>query len=121
MTEQTTKPNALQLIAQAAEEGWEELDLSGMGLSQVPAEIGQCTDLKRLIFGKFDQGRVVSNPLIELPPEISDLSKLEVLNLRNTQISELPEHIAQLANLQSLDLSGTQISELPEHIAQLAN
>ncbi len=39
------RPSVLDLIAQAAEERWEELDLSGMGLSELPAAIGNLSDL----------------------------------------------------------------------------
>jgi hypothetical protein len=41
---------ALQKIEQAGAEQWEELDLAGMGLTELPPEIGQ---LKRLILGKL--------------------------------------------------------------------
>jgi hypothetical protein len=43
---------AVQKIEQAAAEQWEELDLSGMGLTELPPEIGQ---LGQLIFGKFSR------------------------------------------------------------------
>ena len=46
---------ALSLINQAYEEGWEELDLSGMELTELPPEIGRLVQLKRLIFGKYDR------------------------------------------------------------------
>jgi hypothetical protein len=31
----------LRLIDQAADEGWKELDLAGMGLTELPEEIGK--------------------------------------------------------------------------------
>ena len=36
-----TQDELLQLIDQAAEEGWPELDLSGKGLTELPPEIGK--------------------------------------------------------------------------------
>jgi internalin A len=42
---------ALQKIEQAAAEQWEELDLSGTELTEVPPEIGQLGQLRRLILG----------------------------------------------------------------------
>jgi internalin A len=38
---------AIQKIEQAAEQ-WENLDLSGMGLTEVPPEIGQLVNLQSL-------------------------------------------------------------------------
>jgi internalin A len=39
---------ALQKIEQARAEQWEDLDLSGMGLTDVPPEIGQLVNLQSL-------------------------------------------------------------------------
>ncbi|MDA0268516.1 MAG: hypothetical protein O3A14_16545 [Cyanobacteria bacterium] len=43
----------LALIEQAAAEGWTELDLSGRGLTALPPEIGQLTQLETLILGRW--------------------------------------------------------------------
>jgi hypothetical protein len=40
MPKPTTHQALLRLIEQAADEGWEELDLSGMGLEELPQSIG---------------------------------------------------------------------------------
>ncbi len=40
--------SVLDLIAQAAEEQWEELNLSGMDLSELPESIGSLTNLTSL-------------------------------------------------------------------------
>jgi internalin A len=39
------------LIRQAHDENWEELDLSGMGLTELPIEVCRLTGLKSLILG----------------------------------------------------------------------
>lgn len=44
---------AVQKIEQAAAEQWEELDRSGMELTELPPGIGQLGQLNRLILGKF--------------------------------------------------------------------
>ena len=59
-------PNAdlLSLIAQAHDENWEELDLSGMGLTELPMadgrsetiEVCALTELKTMILGKEEPG-----------------------------------------------------------------
>ncbi|MGB3614172.1 MAG: hypothetical protein WBA10_10285 [Elainellaceae cyanobacterium] len=50
-----TAEKAMQLIEQAAAEGWTELDLAGLGLTEVPAEVGQLTQLESLILGKWER------------------------------------------------------------------
>jgi hypothetical protein len=47
-----TNLSVLQLIEQAGAEQWEELDRLGMGLTELPLEIGQLGQLKRLILGR---------------------------------------------------------------------
>ena len=44
------------LIRQARDENWEELDLSGMGLTELPIEVCALTELKTLILGKEEPG-----------------------------------------------------------------
>ena len=44
----------LRLIDRAADEQWQELDLAGMNLTELPAEIGKLTHLEKLILGKWD-------------------------------------------------------------------
>jgi Leucine-rich repeat (LRR) protein len=72
-----------ELIAQAKAEQWEELDLSGLDLTVLPPEIGQLTQLQRLILGKIDREkhRCVGNPLTDLPPEIEGLTNLKFLSI----------------------------------------
>jgi Leucine-rich repeat (LRR) protein len=63
--------------------------------------------------------QITSYELNTMPEEITQLTKLQELNLRDNQLSELPDSIGQLTNLQELDLSNNQISSLPEEITQL--
>jgi internalin A len=114
---------ALQKIERAAAEHWEDLDLSGMELTELPSEIGQLGQLKRLILGNvdFEEMEFVGNRLTTLPSELGQLHQLELLNLSANQISVIPDSIAQLVNLQTLDLRSNQISVIPDSIAQLVN
>ncbi|MEG3934153.1 MULTISPECIES: hypothetical protein [unclassified Microcoleus] len=48
-----TREEAGRRIDQAAEEQLTELDLAGLGLEELPPEIGKCTELERLVLGNF--------------------------------------------------------------------
>src|SRR5437762_2135570 len=87
------------------------LRLGKIGLSELPPEIGQLTNLQWLYLG--------SNQLSELPPEIGQLTNLQWLSLGSNRLSELPPEIGQLTNLQLLSLGSNRLSELPPEIGQL--
>ncbi len=48
-----TREELLQLIDKTADEGQTELDLAGLGLEELPPEIGKCPPLERLVLGNF--------------------------------------------------------------------
>lgn len=56
-----------------------------------------------------------------LPPEISQLKKLETLSLNGNRIQKLPPGLGQLRALRTLSLSGNQISEFPPGLGSLRN
>ena len=43
-----TRAELLAIIEQARRENWEELDLSNKGITELPPEIGQLKNLKKL-------------------------------------------------------------------------
>jgi hypothetical protein len=49
MSKSTTHQELLRLIDQAADEQWEELDLLGLGRSELPKDVGRLTELKPLV------------------------------------------------------------------------
>ncbi len=79
----------------------EEIDLSGLGISDIRL-LEKCTNLQSLELG----GTQIS----DLEP-IKGLSKLEILSLNKTQVSDL-EPIKELGILKGLNLSRTQVSDL---------
>ena len=89
------------------------LDLSDNQLTSLPPEIGQLKSLTRL--------SLWSNQLTTLPPEIAQLKNLTELGLSNNQLTSLPPEIARLTNLETLDLSGNELTSLPPEIGQLRN
>jgi hypothetical protein len=104
---------ALERIAEAERTEALSLDLSGLGLSEVPPEIGNLTNLQILY--------LYTNQLSSLPPEIGNLSNLQWLHLSNNQLNSLPPEIGNLSNLQGLYLSDTQLNSLPPEIGNLSN
>ncbi|MEM8722286.1 MAG: leucine-rich repeat domain-containing protein, partial [Cyanobacteria bacterium P01_G01_bin.39] len=119
----TPYDKALQLIEQAAREEATELDLAGMELTELPAEIGKLSKLTKLTLGKFDQEnfQIIGNNLSSLPAEIGQLTNLSVLDLRGNSLSSLPASIGQLTNLSVFYLRGNSLSSLPASIGQLTN
>jgi Leucine-rich repeat (LRR) protein len=118
-----TRDELLQLIDRAQQEGWEELDLAGNDLEELPPEIGKLTRLKTLILGKWDEEerKRKGNQLSTLPESIGQLTNLQSLDLRNNSLNTLPESIGELTNLQSLNLSSNGLNILPEFIGELTN
>jgi Leucine-rich repeat (LRR) protein len=82
MTKQTDDEALIRLIDQAAAEGWEELNLSGRGLSSLPPEIWKLTGLKKLDLS--------INQITEIPEAIAALTNLTVLALAGNRIKIIP-------------------------------
>ncbi len=88
------------------------LNLSDLGLTQVPPEIGQLSALTQL--------HLYSNQLSNLPPEISQLCALKELRLSDNLFTSLPPEIGQLSLLNQLYLEDNRLTSLPPEIGQLA-
>ena len=119
-----TREEAVRRIDRAAEEKLTQLDLSGLGLEELPPEIGKCTQLEMLVLGgKLDEEKRnwLGNKLTEFPDVVLQLTNLKILNLSGNQITAIPEAIGQLSNLTKLNLKGNQITQIPEALGQLSN
>jgi internalin A len=108
------RQSLLNLIEQADEEQWEDLDLSGMDLSELPTEIGKLINLTSLNLSANDKLNV-------LPESILNLANLKSLNLSLNRLNTLPDSIGSLTNLISLNLCANPLKTLPESITQLNN
>jgi internalin A len=89
------------------------LDLSGLGLTELPAEIGRLTKLQNLYLHR--------NQLTGLPKQFSRLTNLQALWLLGNRLTELPPELGQLTNLRVLELGENRLTELPTWIGRLAN
>jgi small GTP-binding protein len=108
-----TDEELLKKILRAAANKMISLDLSRMGITALPPEIFQVTDLTLLDLS--------NNQLTALPPEIFRLTNLEALDLRNNQLTSLPPEIFQLSGLTQLDFSGNRLTALPQELFRLKN
>jgi len=102
---------AKQLIEKAMSANQFVLPLNGMGLTELPREIGMLTQLRTL--------SLTGNKLAYLPTEFGNLRNLRSLSLRNNQFTIIPASIGELANLRQLDIRGNLITELPENLEKL--
>ncbi|MFZ4667295.1 MAG: AAA family ATPase [Prochlorotrichaceae cyanobacterium] len=111
-----------QLIAKAATEKWTELDLSGMGISELPCSLWELSDLRTLILGKeiFDKENnketIVGNGITEIPETLAQMTNLEHLNLTGNNLLEIPAAIGHLTELRILNLSYNRITKIPDVI-----
>ena len=102
------------------------LDLSNQGLTKLPMDIFDRTDITELnVSGNKLTGALPSqiqrlsklrkldasnNLMTGIPAEIGQLSDLEYINFANNGITGLPNEIANLKKLKTIDLSGNNYS-----------
>ncbi len=89
-----------------------DLDLSGLGLTQLPESIGELSQLRHL--------SVADNRLTSLPESIGRLTQLQEVYFSGNQLTSLPESIGQLSGLLSLYLFDNRLTSLPDTIGQLS-
>lgn len=87
------------------------LNLKGLGLASLPAEIGRLGFLHHL--------HLDGNPLKSLPPALDSLQSLQSLSLERVPMDTLPDVVTRLAGLQHLHLGKTGLKDLPASLARL--
>ncbi len=102
---------ALARIEQARNEEWAALDLSLLGLNELPPQIASLAELTTLDLN--------TNQLTALPPELAGLTQLTDLNLSGNQLMALPPEIGSLTQLRHLYLHNNQLAVLPPQISSL--
>lgn len=92
--------------------GGKVLDLSNQGLSKLPMDIFNQTDLTGL--------NVSGNKLTgALPSQIGNLKKLKTLDASNNQMTGIPAEIGRLTDLEYINYANNGITGLPNEIANL--
>lgn len=106
------KPSAFDRINKAKKSGSRELRLDRLRLTEVPARIGDLSQLKVLSLSY--------NELTELPAAMARLTNLEVLHLSFNKLSTLPRWIGSFKKLRHLCLNGNKLKRIPSGIWQLS-
>jgi Leucine-rich repeat (LRR) protein len=83
-----------------------------IGLKSIPEELFESKELRRELEVLFLQ----HNSILEIPPEICQLSNLRCVNLSHNQISQIPYELMLLNSLVGLDMSSNKISAIPEKL-----
>jgi len=104
----STLPSEIGQLSELA-----SLTINDNDLAVIPKELFNCTKLTRL--------EIQNNAIMDLPAGISNLATLQVLDLRNNQLAELPAEIGKLKNLRILQLWGNNFAKLPSEIGNLAS
>ncbi|WP_313268440.1 T9SS type A sorting domain-containing protein [Epilithonimonas vandammei] len=112
------------------------LNLSDLGLINIPAKITAFTNLETLIldnnpipangFGNIANHPKLTNlslsglQLTQIPPQVSQLTQLTSLNLSNNALTEqTTSGLSNLTNLVWLSLENNQLAQIPSQIPQL--
>lgn len=106
-------------------------------LEEIPSEITQCKNLKRLgLYKMYDLRKLPENigqlqeleyidlaltAMESLPESIGELKKLKYLDASSTNITAVPESIGNCESLMFLDLHNTDITEIPDSVTKLKN
>ena len=110
-----------------------KLDLGGFGLTEIPPEVFELTDLKVLWLHdnniaevpddiskleELQQIRLYNNHVRELPSSISNLQKLSVLWIQNNEMEELPDELGECTLLSVLSVAENKLTRMPYSIGQ---
>lgn len=106
-----TQDELLEIIDRGAKFEGSVLDLSGLGITELPPEIKKLRALRKLILD--------DNHLTDLPPEIGELKNLESLWIRNNSLRTLPQEINCIPNLYEILLNENRFGSIPDSIVSL--
>jgi len=95
-------------LALANMKSLQKLDLSGNAIELTAEGAAHLSEL-----GNLKELNLLGNPL-GLPVDVSDMSRLQYLNLRHTQATTWPIGVHALNTLKSLDLRDNLIREIPD-------
>ncbi len=112
MAEKLREKIVLERIKEARQKKADELDLTGLGISALPKEIGQLTHLTHIFLS--------NNLITSFPDEFFHLENLVELNISHNKLTFLPSEIKRLNKLFWLDASHNQLSDLPSEVGEIS-
>ena len=86
------------------------LILTDNQIRSLPPELGQCTQLQKLM--------LAGNELAHLPPELAACTQLELLRLSANRLSALPDWLLNMPRLAWLALAGNPVTDCCEAAAR---
>ncbi len=89
----------------------QDLDLSGNRLSKAPARLGQLNELRSLW--------LYSNQLTEVSTALGELRNLQSLHLGRNQLSKVPATLGKLWELKELMIFRNQLRDVPSTLGEL--
>ncbi|XP_035665269.1 leucine-rich repeat and IQ domain-containing protein 4-like [Branchiostoma floridae] len=116
--------------------GWLTLKLSNQGLTSIPEEVFDITDLEYLDVSnnklssipeaigrlqKLSRLAVSGNMLTSLPQAICSFPNLEVLSAHKNKLSAFPPGVEKLQELRGLFIHDNQLTDLPSGLCSLPN
>lgn len=126
---------ALDRVEKAKET--KRLDLSGLGLREIPGEARELSDLIELQvsnnllyeipgdliarFEKLERLGCAGNRLRALPREVGGLKSLRGIWAHGNLLNRVPEEIGNCESLRNLVLGGNRLRELPKTLGNLKN
>lgn len=100
--------------------GWQTIDLKNCGLSEIPVEIFERTDLVTIDLSNDEfcdeENR---NKISIIPKEIACLKNLTRINLSNNELTYVSEEISSLKKLNYLNLSKNKLTDISEKVANM--
>jgi internalin A len=98
-------------IAEARQKNATELDLSSLGLTEMPSSLFKLKQLQEL--------NLRNNQLREVPAELGKLKQLDVLWLGGNHLHKVPFALSELRKLQLIDLSANQLRDITTDLCTL--
>ena len=108
-------PLQLPASAMTSESQLVALRLVGMGLGEIPPEIGRLAESLSLLY-------IIGNRRVRrVPPELGQCTNLGIVNFRDNAITSLPSELGRLTGLAALNVNGNKLSSLPAELGSLTN
>jgi small GTP-binding protein len=107
-------------LDQVKNHGWQTLDLKNCGLSRIPPEIYNYTNLVTIdLSNDLFCDEEHANKIKVVPDDISKLRNLKRLNLSYNKLESISDKLATLNKLTYLNLSNNNLTDISEKIANM--